>query len=120
MDPAQIPPVTSLSQEQLTEEVEKDLVQHILENIEDGTLTLDDAQKLAQEFLTLLPFQDKKDLVEKLQRLGTEHDEANQVYVKYAKPVADEQRDQKLAELAGHIKAGNIEHALTIVKGGTV
>lgn len=104
----------------LTDDVEKELVQHILENIGEDKLSLENAQKLAQEFLTLLPFKDKTDLVQKLNTLGQEHDEVKPIYLKYAAPMEEEARLKKIEEMSAHIKAGNIEHAITVAKGGTV
>lgn len=103
----------------LTEEVEKDLVDHIITNLEESKLTVEQAQALAKEFLALLPFQDKHDLVQKLNSLSEKYDEAKAVYVKYAGPVEEEERQRKITEMANHIKAGNIEEALAVAKGGT-
>ena len=101
----------------LTEAIEKELVSHIIENLEGSKLSVEDAQKLAQEFLALLPFQDKHDLVKKLNALSHKYDEAKAVYLKFAGPIEEEERLKKIAQMAAHIKAGNVSSAIIIAKG---
>ncbi len=102
----------------ITTDVEKDLLTAIVENLKQNTLQVDQAKSLAREFLTLLPMQDKKDLLNKLYKLSQEHVETKSLYLKYAKPYEEEERQKKLALMSQHIKNGQIEHALTIAKGG--
>ncbi len=103
----------------LTEDVEKELLDEIIRNLDQATITVEEAQLVAQEFLTLLPMQDKKDLLEKLYKLSRDHTETKELYLKYAKPIEEEDRQQKLALMSEHIKNGNIEHALAVAKGET-
>lgn len=103
---------------QFVEQVEKDLLEHIYSNLKENALTGDDAQKLAQEFLKQLPFQDKKDLLDKLNELGKVYKPAQEVYVKYVVPFEEQDRQQKLDAMRSHIKAGNLEAAVNVAKGG--
>ncbi len=100
----------------LTQEVEKDLVAHIIDNLESSKLTVEEAQKLSQEFLALLPFKDKHDLVQKLNSLSVRYDEAKALYVKFAGPIEEEERQRKISAMATHIKAGNVEGAISVAK----
>jgi hypothetical protein len=74
------------------------------------------AQKLAKDFLALLPMQDKEDLLHKLNELGKKYHEANAVYVKYAAPYEEEKRQKLLDEMTAHIRSGDIENALAVVQ----
>jgi len=41
------------------------------------------------------------------------------MYLKYAKPIEEEDRQRKLTMMSEHIKNGRIEHALAVAKGET-
>jgi uncharacterized membrane-anchored protein YjiN (DUF445 family) len=100
-------------------DVEKELLQAIIANLKDNRLTEEQARELAREFLALLPMQDKKDLLDKLFNFSKKHVEAKGVYLKYAKPYEEEERQRKLALMSEHIQNGNIDHALNVAKGVT-
>jgi|SRR5882672_8043608 len=103
----------------LTINVEKDLLAIIITNLKQNQLDIDQAKELAREFLTLLPIQDKKDLLEKLQKFSEENAETKDMYLKYAKSIEEEERQRKLTQMSEHIKNGQIEHALSIARGET-
>lgn len=102
--------------DKLVEEVERDLLSHIYANLKTNEITAEQAQKLAQDFLKLLPFKDKKDLLDKLNMLGNQYRTAQEVYVKFGVPFEEQQRQQKLDLMREHIKSGNIEKALEVAK----
>ena len=103
----------------ITKKVETDLLNSIINNLKQNNINTDGAKKLAQDFLSLLPIQDKQDLLGKLQLLSTIHTQAQVIYLKYAKPYEEEERQEKLTLISNHLKNGQIDHALTISKGGT-
>lgn len=103
----------------LIEEVEKDLLAHIYANLKANEITAEQAQKLAQDFLKLLPFEDKEDLLEKLNTLGKQYREAQEVYVKIGIPLEEQERQQKLDLMHKYIVTGELEKALDVAKGGT-
>ena len=103
----------------ITKEVETDLLNIIINNLKQNSIDTDEARKLAREFLSLLPMEDKHDLLEKLRKLSTDHTQTQELYLKYAKPYEEEERQEKLALISKHLKNGQIDHALTISKGGT-
>jgi hypothetical protein len=107
------------SMQAITEDVEKDLLEAIIENLEQNKIDTDEAKKVAKDFLSLLPIQDKKDLLEKLNTLSKSHTETQNLYLKYARPIEEEEKQRKLSLMSEHIKKGQIEHAITIAKGGT-
>lgn len=110
--------MTDQSMQTITTGIERDLLEVIIQNLEQHSIHIPQARELAREFLALLPLQDKKDLLEKLYKLSQKHIETKGVYLKYAKPYEDEERQKKLELMSHHIKNGQIEHALTIAKGG--
>ncbi|SRR5258706_16405345 len=105
------------SLQQLVEQIEKDLLDHIYLGVQDKEISPDEAQQLAKDFLALLPFRDKKDLLDKLNELGKHHKDAQKLYMKYGVPFEEEERHRKLAAMRDHIKAGNIEKAIAVAKG---
>ncbi|HWY78950.1 MAG TPA: hypothetical protein VNW29_01190 [Candidatus Sulfotelmatobacter sp.] len=109
--------MTAQSMQTVTIDVEQELLKTIIQNLEQNNLDIDQAKKLAQNFLSLLPLQDQKDLLEKLYKLSKEHNQTNGLYLKYAKPYEENERQKKLTLMSEHIKNGQIEHALAIAKG---
>lgn len=105
--------------ENVVRDVEKQLLLEILSNLDRNKITGEQAQKQAKEFLSLLPFQDQKDLLDKLFKLSQANIEAVGVYLKYAKPIQDAEKEKQLELISMHIKNGEIEHAISVAKGGT-
>jgi hypothetical protein len=105
------------SMQALVSDVEKELLQVIIDHMKDNSMTEEQARTVAQEFLALLPMHDKKDLLTKLYDFSQKHVETKSLYLKYAKPYEEEERQRKLTLMSEHIKNGQIEHALTVAKG---
>jgi len=104
---------------QLEDRIEKELLDVIIEHLKSGELELEKAQILSQEFLSLLPFHDKAELLKKLGSLSGRYQEIQMIFAKYAGELEREQSSQKVVQMTEHIKAGNIEAAIQIAKGGT-
>ena len=104
------------SMQAVTTDIENELLDIITNNLDEEKMTVEEAQKIAQEFLALLPLQDKKDLLEKLYKFGLKHAETKNLYLKFAKPVEEEERQRKLTLMSEHIKNGQIDHALAVAK----
>ncbi|MGH7245540.1 MAG: hypothetical protein ACREGI_01235 [Candidatus Levyibacteriota bacterium] len=115
-DLQQTPPTDDT--DKFTRDIEKELTLHILNNIRTGELSEEDAEKLADEFLLLLPAKDKEDLLNKLDALGGTFPEAKQTYATYIVPMEEEKRLKALEEMRKHIQTGNIEQAIAVAKGG--
>lgn len=107
------------STQAIVDSVEKELVTEILDNVEQNRMTTEEAQTVAQEFLSLLPMQDKHDLLEKLRQFSKHHTEGKSLYIKYGGPIEEAERQQKLTLMSQHIQNGQIEHAINVAKGGT-
>ena len=111
-------PAQEAPMQELIDQVERDLLAHIYTNLKENKLSGVAAQELAKEFLALLPFKDKKDLVDKLSSLGQKYPEARETYVNLGIPIEEQQRQERLDQMRTHIKSGNIDKALEVAKGG--
>lgn len=98
-------------------DIEKELLATIMNNLDQNKLSVEKAQALAKEFLALLPIDDQKDLLEKLQKLSQENQDVKSIYLKYAHPYEAQERERKLALMSQHIHQGDVEKALAIAKG---
>lgn len=101
----------------LIEQVEKDLLAEIVKNLEQNKINDEQAHKQARDFLSLLPIEDKKDLLDKLQRLSKANSEASEVYIKYSNTLDEEEKQKKLRLMSEHIKNGQIDKAWLVAKG---
>lgn len=108
---------TDQSLQQFIEQVEKDLLEHIVASMKDKKISVEEAQSLARDFLTLLPPLDKADLLNKLRSLAGKHPLAVEIYHDFAVAESNSERDKKLDLMAQHIKQGDIEKALEAAKG---
>jgi hypothetical protein len=99
------------------EDVEKTLLNEIVEKLKTKEITVEESQKTAKDFLALLPPTDQKDLLTKLYELSRKHPkEGLPVYLKYAEPEFVKERDSTLEKLAGLIHEGKIDEALAVAK----
>lgn len=114
------PIMTQIQQDlqQLEEHIETDLRNVLVKNLEED-MELERAQKIAQAFLDLLPFVDRKDLLEKFASFSDTYPETKGVFVKYASEEEKAQTQATLNKMSEHLKSGNIEEALKAAKGGT-
>lgn len=99
-------------------DIEKELLAEITRNLDQEKMSPEQAEELAKEFLALLPIKDQEDLLEKLSKFSQQNTEAQGIYLKFAKPLEEEERQKKLTLMSQHIKNGEIEHALAVAKGG--
>ncbi|MBI2442740.1 MAG: hypothetical protein HYV40_02405 [Candidatus Levybacteria bacterium] len=102
----------------LEQTIEKELLDLILLHLESGSLELEKAQEISKEYLALLPFHDKAELLKKLGSLSDKYQEAQEVYAKVAGDVEKEDAAERVEQMSQHIKTGNIEEALKVAKGG--
>ena len=96
--------------------VEQQLVNLIVKHLEANKIEVDEAQKLAADFLGVLPVTDQKDLLAKLRGLSQNYEEAKEVYVSELSRINEQNRHIALLEMRNHIKLGNIEQAITVAK----
>jgi hypothetical protein len=110
--------MTDDSMQTITTDIEEELFNEIVNNLEQASITVEEAQQLARDFLTLLPLEDKKDLLKKLYTLSQKHNEARKIYIEYAAPYEEEERQKRLTLISQHLKSGKIEDALAAAKEG--
>lgn len=96
-------------------QVEKELWFHILVGMKRKRISIGMSQKLARDFLALLPASNKEDLLQKLNKLAKKYEEANAVFVTFAKPHEEEKRQKLLQEMVQYIRSGDIDKALAVV-----
>lgn len=111
-------PVVNQDLNRVVQEIEKDLLETIVKNLEGNKIKVEEAQKLAKDFISQLPPQDKKDLLKKLKKVSQMHPEARDVYLKYAHEEFKTDRDARLHLVTAHIQNGDVDSALTVAKGG--
>ena len=99
--------------------VEQQLVDLIVRHLEADKIEVERAQKLAADFLGVLPVSDQKDLLAKLQELSQNYEEAKEVYVSELSRINEQNRQIALTQMRDHIKIGNIEQAITVAKAMT-
>ncbi len=102
----------------LVSDVERDLFFHIILNMRHRKISIGEAHYLAQDFLKMLPVQDKEGLLKKLLELGQMYAEVREVYIKYSIPHEEEKRNKLLDIMRNHIQKGDIEKAIEVARGG--
>ena len=100
------------------EDVERDLLKVIIDNMEHRGMTIDQAHNLAKEFLAILPPADKQDLLQKLTGYTTAHPEAKMIADNFRKLYEISRDQETLEKMRQHIQSGNIEQAIMVAKGG--
>lgn len=98
-------------------DIEKTLIDEIFKRINQEKISLEQAQKLTEEFLALLPVNDQKELLEKLRELSQTNTDAQGVFLDYIKSSEAQETSTKLDHMSRHLHQGNIEEALAIAKG---
>lgn len=105
-------------QQELLDQVEKKLLDHILAGLKNNSFTAEQSELLAKQFLAVLPPKDKEDLLEKLSQLAKEYRPAQETYTEIYAQEEEQHRQAKLNAMRDHIKNGKIEEAIAVAKGG--
>lgn len=98
------------------EEIKKELVTLIVEHLKANKMQAQQAQKLASDFLAVLPIKDQRDLLEKLKQLGDVYQEMREIYLKELTKINEEEREHALLQMRNAIAEGKIEQAITVAK----
>lgn len=96
--------------------VEKELVDLIIAHLKVNRIAVETARQQAKDFLSLLPINDKKDLLSKLKGLSEKYEEAKEIYAVEVGKVYETERQQTLAQMRGFIQAGNMDAAIAAAK----
>src|SRR4051812_16605719 len=95
-------------------DIEKQLIGIMVKNVSEQRMNEEQARKMARDFLALLPIHDQHELLVKLGGFSKAYRDAKGVYLKYAAPYDEAERQRKLELMSKHIQSGQIEHALAV------
>lgn len=101
---------------QEVKQVEKELVELIVEHLKANQIAVETARQQARDFLSLLPVKDQKDLLDKLKNLGDKYVEAKEIYAEELGKVNEVVRQQTLEQMRSFIQQGNIDGAIAVAK----
>lgn len=96
--------------------IENELLELIARHLQDNKMDAQTAQKLATDFLAVLPIQNRQDLLNKLKNLGEKYGEVKQVYMQEFSKDTTAKEQEALTKMTHAIRQGNIDHALSIAK----
>lgn len=102
--------------QQLIDLVETDFLKVIVKVLNDGTLTLEQAQAVTREFLALAPFTDKDDLDKKVQAFIEKYSDFKPVHLAFLQYDEKKKTDELLAQMRQLVKENKIEEALLLAK----
>lgn len=102
--------------EQYAEDVKRDILFYIILELKRYEITKEDAQNLAQDFLSIFPVLTVEDLLTKLNDLGKTYKEAQKVFLKYATSYYNQQKQEVLEKIPPFLKSGDIDAALSILR----
>jgi hypothetical protein len=101
---------------QKTEEIEKELLDIIIKHLQEKSIDMKTASKLADDFLKALPVQSQQDLLAKLKDLSVNYREARSIYQQELAKDIKTREEHALLQMQGAIRQGNIEHAISVAK----
>ncbi len=111
---AMLNPAMDIKQE--VKVVEGELVEIIIQNLKNNKMSTEQAQKLASDFLAVLPITDQQDLLNKLKILEEQHPETETLYVSEITKITNQKRDQTLLGMRKAIQKGDMNSAIAIAK----
>ncbi len=106
-------------QQQLTKDVQRDLMFQVILDMRHYKITMQQAQSLAKEFVTFFPVDDIHIFLHKLYELGKIYEEVRPVFIKYARSYYEMEKQDVLSQISSYIQQNDIDHALILAKGGT-
>lgn len=98
--------------------VKRDILYQIILNMKQYEISKEEAQRLAVDFLAVMPIKDAQDLIKKLRILGKSYKEIRTVFIKYANEYYIKEKQYILNVVPLYIQKGEINETLEIVKGG--
>lgn len=97
-------------------QIEKELVELIIEHLKANKLDVEKARQQARDFLAVLPVKDQKDLLDKLKGLSEKYEEAQEIYAEEIGKIEETKRQQTLNQMRDFIQQGNIDNAIAVAK----
>jgi len=105
--------------QQEVETIKKELVELIVKHLGEHKIEIQTAQKMAADFLAVLPIRDQRDLLTKLKQLGDNYLTIRELYLKELTKINELEREEALIQMRNAITQGNIEHAIAVAKAMT-
>ncbi len=96
--------------------VEKELGDLIIARLKENKIAIDMAQKMAADFLALLPVKDKQDLLTKMKELSNNYQEVREIYLKEITEVHEGEREDALLNMRAALAQGDIDKAIAVAK----
>ncbi len=103
-------------EQQLVENTEIAYLNLIVDMLEKGTLELEKAQSISQQFLGMLPFTDDADMDTKLKTFTGEYPDFKSIYVSFMRYEDDKKKQALVHGMRALMKEGKIEEALQLTK----
>lgn len=98
-------------------EVKKEILFQIINNLKHHDISVEEAQNLAKDFLSLFPVNTKEELFDKIHSLSERYPEAREAYIKFASPYENEKSQRIVVAMQQHIQQGNYQKVLELAKG---
>ncbi len=102
--------------QQEVKKVEKELSDLILERLKEKRIAVDLAQKMAADFLAILPVKDQQDLLTKMKDLSNNYQEVREIYLKEITQMHELDREQALLQMRNALAQGDLDTALAVAK----
>lgn len=97
-------------------QVEESLLNQIISDVREEKMILGEAKYLAKDFLSLLPVNNKGELLNKLYALVNTYPQAKIIFSKYIGEFEEEKTAQKLAVLRTYMQKKDYDHAVQAIK----
>ncbi len=104
--------------EKMIEDVKRDCMYYILSNMRKNELSMQETRVLSKDILAMFPVQTPNELLAKLKQLSKTHKVMQEVFIKYAKRLEEEQKEYVLKNIPAYLQMGDVENALILLKGG--
>lgn len=96
------------------ERVKKELVELITAHLQANAIDIPTAQKMAADFLSILPVSGYNDLLTKMKDLSNNYVEVRTIYLEEITKYSESERQHALEQIRAAIAKGNMEHATKI------
>ncbi|MEK6952046.1 MAG: hypothetical protein AABX29_03455 [Nanoarchaeota archaeon] len=96
-------------------DLERNFLKIIIENIKSKKMTLDDARKMAKDFMNLLPFKDQNDFKFKIKNFTNKYTMFSSLYITILKNEESLKMNTVINKMRVYMKEKNIDEALKVV-----
>lgn len=97
------------------EKIEEEYLKELVDRLQKGTVTTDQAKEITREFLELTPFSSAEDMETKIQSFTEKHPEFGGLYVNFLKYEDESKTSKLLNDMRAHLKENRLDEALKLV-----